>query len=91
MNKKTIEQLELHGKKTLIRVDFNVPIKDGVVKSDKRVTAAIPTIKKAISEGAKVILFSHLGRVKTEEDKVKTDLSPVAKLLYPEVFALSVW
>ncbi|MCK5806979.1 MAG: phosphoglycerate kinase [Mycoplasmataceae bacterium] len=81
MNKKTIEQLELNGKKTLIRVDFNVPIKDGVVKSDKRVTAALPTIKKAISEGAKVILFSHLGRVKTEADKAATDLAPVAKLL----------
>ena len=81
MNKKTIEQLKLKGKKTLIRVDFNVPIKNGVVKSDKRINAAIPTIKKAINEGAKVILLSHLGRVKTEADKVKTDLMPIAKLL----------
>ena len=81
MKKKTIEELKLHGKKTLIRVDFNVPMKDGIIKSDKRITAALMTIKKAINEGAKVILFSHLGRVKTEDDKAKTDLFPVAKLL----------
>lgn len=81
MNKKTIDQLELAGKRVLIRVDFNVPIKDGVVQSDKRVVAALPTIQKAIKDKAKVILFSHLGRIKEETDKAKNDLSPVAKLL----------
>ena len=81
MNKKTIDQLDLNGKKVLLRVDFNVPIKDGKVMSDKRITAALPTITKAINEGGKVILFSHLGRVKSEEDKAKNDLAPVAKEL----------
>ncbi|TNK92695.1 phosphoglycerate kinase, partial [Mycoplasmopsis pullorum] len=64
--KKTIDDLNLSGKKVLIRVDFNVPIKDGVITSTKRITAALPTIKKVISEGGKAILLSHLGRVKTE-------------------------
>ena len=81
MNKKTIDQLDLNNKKTLIRVDFNVPIKDGVVQSDKRIVAALPTIKKALEDGAKVILFSHLGRIKTEADKDKNNMEPVAKLL----------
>ena len=81
MNKKTIDQLDLNGKKALIRVDFNVPLKDGVVQSDKRITAALPTINKAINSGAKVILFSHLGRIKEEGDKSKNDLAPVAKEL----------
>ena len=81
MNKKTIDQLDLNGKKVLLRVDFNVPLKDGVVQSDKRITAALPTIKKAINDGGKVILFSHLGRVASEEDKVKNNLAPVAKTL----------
>ena len=81
MNKKTIDQLELKGKKVLIRVDFNVPLKDGIVQSDKRITAALPTIQKAVKDGGKVILFSHLGRVKEEADKAKNDLAPVAKEL----------
>ncbi len=81
MNKKTIDQLDLNNKKTLIRVDFNVPIKDGVVQSDKRIVAALPTIKKALEDGAKVILFSHLGRIKTEADKDKNNMEPVVKLL----------
>lgn len=81
MNKQTIDQLDLAHKKVLIRVDFNVPIADGKVQSDKRIVAALPTIKKAISAGAKVILFSHLGRIKTEADQTKNDLAPVAKLL----------
>lgn len=81
MNKKTIDYLELKGKKILLRVDFNVPIQNGVVQSDKRITAALPTIQKAIKDGGKVILFSHLGRISSEEDKEKNDLSPVAKVL----------
>nr|WP_041594122.1 phosphoglycerate kinase [Mycoplasma crocodyli] len=76
--KKTIDDLKLANKKVLLRVDFNVPIKDGVITSTKRITAALPTIQKVIKEGGKVILMSHLGRVKTEEDLAKRDLSPVA-------------
>ena len=85
MNKKTLKDLELKDKKVLIRVDFNVPIKNGVVQSDKRIVAAIPTIKEVIAQGGKLILFSHLGRIKTEEDKVKNDLAPVAAYLAKEL------
>jgi len=79
MKKKTIDQLTLEGKKVLVRVDFNVPINsDGKITSDKRISAALPTIKKVIADGGKAILFSHLGRVKTEEDAKKNSLAPVA-------------
>ena len=81
MHKKTIDDLELKNKKVLIRVDFNVPIKDGIVQSDKRIVAAIPTIEKVIKSGGKAILFSHLGRIKLEADKQKKSLEPVAKVL----------
>lgn len=79
--KKTIDQLDLKNKVVLIRVDFNVPIKDGVVQSDKRIVEALPTIKKAIADGAKVVLFSHLSRIKTNDDKKAKSLAPVAKTL----------
>lgn len=76
--KKTIRDFDLLDKKVLIRCDFNVPIKEGNIVDDNRIVESIPTIKYAMDKGAKVILFSHLGRVKTEEDKIKNDLSPVA-------------
>ena len=79
--KKTIRDFDLYNKKVLIRCDFNVPIKDNKIVDDNRIVTSIPTIKYAIDNGAKVILFSHLGRVKTEEDKQKNDLSIVAKRL----------
>ena len=79
--KKTIEDVKLKGKKVLIRVDFNVPMKNGVITNDNRIVQALPTIKYALDEGGKVILFSHLGRVKTEEDKANNSLAPVAKRL----------
>lgn len=80
MNKKTIKDLELNGKKVLMRLDFNVPMKDGKITDDNRIKAALPTIEYALSKGGKVIAFSHLGKVKTEEDKSKT-LKPVAEKL----------
>ena len=79
--KKTIDDLKLKGKKVLLRVDFNVPIKDNIIQSDKRIKAVIPTIKKIIKEGGKLIIFSHFGRIKSEEDKIKNNLKPVSEAL----------
>jgi len=79
--KKTIRDIELNGKKVLIRVDFNVPMKNGVITNDNRIIQALPTIKYALDNNAKVILFSHLGRVKEEADLAANSLAPVAKRL----------
>ena len=81
MAKKTVEDLNLKGQKVLVRVDFNVPLKDGVITNDNRIVAAAPTIEYIINNGGKAILLSHLGRVKTEEDKAGKSLAPVAKRL----------
>ena len=81
MAKKTLHDLEVAGKKVLVRVDFNVPIKEGIIKDDNRIKAALPTLKYILENGGKVIAFSHLGKVKTEEDKVSKTLAPVAKRL----------
>jgi len=78
---KTIKDFELENKKVIIRVDFNVPIKDGVITDDNRIKESLDTIKYAINHNAKVILLSHLGRIKEESDKVKNDLKPVANRL----------
>ena len=79
--KKTIRDVNLNNKTVLIRVDFNVPMKNGVITNDNRIVQALPTIQYALDQNAKVVLFSHLGRVKTEEDKAKNSLAPVAKKL----------
>ena len=76
--KKNIRQLNLENKKVIIRVDFNVPIKEGKIQDDNRIRESLETINYAVSKGAKVILMSHLGRVKTEEDKKNNTLEPVA-------------
>ena len=69
MNKKTIKDIELSGKTVFIRVDFNVPIKDGVIEDDTRIRGAIPTIKYAVDHGSKVVLASHLGRPLKDKKK----------------------
>lgn len=76
--KKTIKDYELSGKKVIIRCDFNVPIENGVIKDENRIIKSLKTIKYALRKGAKVILMSHLGRIKSEEDKEKYTLKPVA-------------
>ncbi|MCI1893556.1 MAG: phosphoglycerate kinase [Lactobacillus sp.] len=81
MAKLIVSDLDVKDKKVLIRVDFNVPIKDGVIGDDNRIVAALPTIQYVIDHGGKAILLSHLGRVKTEEDKAKLSLRPVAERL----------
>ena len=77
LNKVTVDDINVKGKKVLVRCDFNVPLKDGVITNDNRITAALPTIKKLISDGGKVILCSHLGKPKNGPEE-KFSLAPVA-------------
>ena len=79
--KKTIKDFDLNNKKVIIRCDFNVPIKDGVITDDNRIVQSLTTIKYALDNNAKVILMSHLGRIKEEEDKAKNSLRIVATRL----------
>jgi len=79
--KKTIKDFDLDNKKVIIRVDFNVPMKDNNITDDNRIIESLPTIKYAIENGAKVILMSHLGRIKEESDKEKNSLFAVSKRL----------
>ena len=81
MSKVTVKDLDVKGKHVIVRVDFNVPHKGNVITDDNRVRAALPTINYLTENGAKVLLLSHLGKVKTEEDKAKNDMSIVAECL----------
>ncbi len=81
MAKRTVKDLDVAGKKVIVRCDFNVPRKDGKITNDNRIVQALPTIKYLIENKARIILMSHLGKVKTEEDKVKNDLRCVAERL----------
>ncbi len=78
---KTLKDLDINNKKVIIRCDFNVPMKDGKITDDTRIVGALPTIKYCLDHNAKVILLSHLGRVKEEADLAENDLSPVAERL----------
>ena len=81
LNKKSVDDINVKGLKVLCRCDFNVPLKDGKITDENRLVAALPTIKKLIADGGKVILCSHLGKVKTDEDKPSKTLAPVAARL----------
>ena len=81
LNKKSVDDINVKGQRVLCRCDFNVPLKEGKITDENRLVAALPTIKKLIADGGKVILCSHLGKVKTEEDKQTKTLAPVAKRL----------
>lgn len=78
---KNIKKLDIKNKKVIIRCDFNVPMENGKIKDDTRIVESLPTIEYAIEEGAKVILLSHLGRIKSEEDKKENTLKPIAEYL----------
>ncbi|MEG2705696.1 phosphoglycerate kinase, partial [Lactococcus sp.] len=81
MAKKIVTDLNVTGKKVLMRVDFNVPMKDGKITDENRIVAALPTIKYVLENGGKVIAFSHLGKVKEAADLEKRNIAPVAARL----------
>ena len=80
LNKVTVEDINVKGRKVLVRVDFNVPMKDGAITNDNRIQAALPTINKLVENGAKVVLCSHLGKPKNGPE-AKFSLAPAAKRL----------
>ena len=80
LNKKSVNDINVKGKRVLVRCDFNVPLKDGEITDDTRIKAALPTIQKLIDDGGKVILCSHLGKVKNGPNEGES-LAPVAKRL----------
>ena len=78
LNKKSVDDINVKGLRVLVRCDFNVPLKEGKITDENRLVAALPTIKKLVADGGKIILCSHLGKVKTDEDKLTKTLAPVA-------------
>ena len=88
LNKKSIDDINVKGLRVLCRCDFNVPLKEGKITDENRLVAALPTIKKLIADGGKVILCSHLGKVKTEEDKQTKTLAAVAAMNDGDVILL---
>ena len=80
LNKKSVDDINVAGKRVLVRCDFNVPLKDGAITDETRINAALPTIQKLLKDGGKVILCSHLGKVK-EGPNEKESLAPVAARL----------
>src|SRR5699024_11477709 len=80
LSKKTIDDIDVKGKRVLVRVDFNVPMKDGKITNDNRIVAALPTIKKLVADGGRVILCSHLGKPKNGPEE-KFSLAPCAERL----------
>ena len=85
LNKKTVDDINAKGKRVLVRCDFNVPLKDGVITDETRIVAALPTIKKLIADGGKVILCSHLGKVKNGPNEGES-LAPV-RSVFPRSLA----
>ena len=81
MNKKTVRDVEIKGKRVLMRVDFNAPIENGVVADDTRITAALPTIRYVLDHGSSLVLMSHLGRPKGGKVEPEFSLKPVAARL----------
>src|SRR5512141_3527798 len=81
MNKKTVKDIDLKGKRVIMRVDFNVPMKDGAVTDDKRIKAALPTINYVLEQGASLVLMSHLGRPKGAGFEAEFSLKPAAEAL----------
>ena len=80
LNKKSVDDINVKGKRVLVRCDFNVPLQDGKITDENRLVAALPTIKKLVADGGKIILCSHLGKPKGEP-KPELSLAPVAKRL----------
>ncbi|PTF52493.1 phosphoglycerate kinase, partial [Staphylococcus cohnii] len=81
MAKKIVSDIELKGKTVLVRADFNVPMIDGEITDDNSIVQALPTINYIVEQGGKIVLFSHLGKVKEESDKQELTLKPVAEAL----------
>ena len=76
--KKRIQDMDVRNKRVLLRCDFNVPVKDGQILDDSKIVASLNTIDYLVKEGAKIIIMSHFGKVKTEEDKANNSLAPIA-------------
>ena len=84
LNKKSVDDFSAKGRRVLVRCDFNVPLKDGQITDETRIVAALPTIKKLMNDGGKVILCSHLGKVKNGPNEGES-LAPVAKRLSEKI------